>query len=57
MRPKAAIVAAVREHVWPLIAEGQVRAIVDSTVPMRDAAEAHRAMDASGHVGKILLKP
>ncbi|WP_326689185.1 MULTISPECIES: NAD(P)H-quinone oxidoreductase [unclassified Streptomyces] len=54
---KAAIVAAVREHVWPLIAEGQVRAIVDSTVPMRDAAEAHRAMDASGHVGKILLKP
>jgi putative PIG3 family NAD(P)H quinone oxidoreductase len=54
---KAAIVAAVREHVWPLIAEGQVRAVVDSTVPMRDAAEAHRAMDASGHIGKILLKP
>ncbi|GAA2610341.1 NAD(P)H-quinone oxidoreductase [Streptomyces axinellae] len=54
---KAAIVAAVREHVWPLIAEGRVRAVVDSTVPMRDAAEAHRAMDASGHIGKILLKP
>lgn len=52
---KAAIVAAVREHVWPLIEDGRVRAIVDSTVPMRNAARAHRALEESAHVGKILL--
>ncbi len=54
---KASIVAAVREHVWPLIAAGRVRPVVDRTVPMRDAAEAHRVMEAGGHVGKILLVP
>ncbi|MEU7578443.1 NAD(P)H-quinone oxidoreductase [Streptomyces sp. NPDC041068] len=52
---KAAIVAAVREHVWPLIGAGHVRAVVDRTVPMRDAAEAHRVLEASGHMGKVLL--
>ncbi|MCC5032442.1 NAD(P)H-quinone oxidoreductase [Streptomyces sp. WAC 00631] len=54
---KASIVAAVREHVWPLVAAGRVRPVVDRTVPMRDAAGAHRAMEAGGHVGKILLVP
>ena len=45
---KAAIVAAVREHVWPLVeAEGQVRPIVHSRVPMPEAAEAHRLVEAS----------
>ncbi|MGP8300577.1 NAD(P)H-quinone oxidoreductase [Streptomyces inhibens] len=52
---KAAIVAAVREHVWPLISNGQVRAIVDRTLPLADAAEAHRVVDASAHVGKVVL--
>lgn len=52
---KAAIVAAVREHVWPLLADGRVRPVVDSTVPMRDASEAHQALEAGGHFGKILL--
>ncbi|KAA6220823.1 NAD(P)H-quinone oxidoreductase [Streptomyces albofaciens JCM 4342] len=52
---KAAIVAAVREHVWPLIENGQVRPIVDRTLPMAEAAEAHRIVDASGHVGKVVL--
>ncbi|MFC9651431.1 NAD(P)H-quinone oxidoreductase [Streptomyces sp. NPDC056937] len=52
---KAAIVAAVREHVWPLIADGRVRPIVDRKLPMAEAAEAHRALEASTHVGKILL--
>ncbi|MEW1657519.1 MULTISPECIES: NAD(P)H-quinone oxidoreductase [unclassified Streptomyces] len=52
---KAAIVAAVREHVWPLIGNGQVRPIVDRTLPMAEAAEAHRVLDASGHVGKVIL--
>ena len=52
---KAAIVAAVREHVWPLIEAGQVRPIVHSRHPLADAADAHREMEASGHIGKILL--
>ncbi|MEU3951444.1 NAD(P)H-quinone oxidoreductase [Streptomyces achromogenes] len=52
---KAAIVAAVREHVWPLLAAGDVRPIVDRELPMPEAAEAHRLVEASGHIGKVLL--
>ncbi|WP_405819118.1 NAD(P)H-quinone oxidoreductase [Streptomyces sp. NBC_01390] len=52
---KAAIVAAVREHVWPLFAAGQVRPVVDREFPMSDAAAAHRLVEESGHVGKVLL--
>jgi putative PIG3 family NAD(P)H quinone oxidoreductase len=52
---KAAIVAAVREHVWPLIADGHVRPVVDREVPMSDAATAHRVVEGSGHIGKVLL--
>lgn len=52
---KASIVAAVREHVWPLIGAGQVRPIVDRTFPLSEAAEAHRALESGDHVGKILL--
>ncbi|MEU6279837.1 NAD(P)H-quinone oxidoreductase [Streptomyces sp. NPDC047028] len=52
---KASIVAAVREHVWPLLAAGHVRPVVDRELPMPDAAEAHRLVEASGHIGKVLL--
>ncbi|MBQ0847866.1 NAD(P)H-quinone oxidoreductase [Streptomyces sp. NPDC057621] len=52
---KAAIVAAVREHVWPLIAGGHVRPIVDRELPMREAAAAHRVLEESSHIGKVLL--
>lgn len=52
---KARIVAEVRERVWPLIERGAVRPVIDRTVPMRDAAEAHRLLESSGHVGKIVL--
>ncbi|MFF7967318.1 NAD(P)H-quinone oxidoreductase [Streptomyces sp. NPDC007903] len=52
---KAAIVAAVREHVWPLIESGVVRPVVDREVPMTDAAEGHRVVEGSGHIGKVLL--
>jgi len=52
---KAAIVAAVREHVWPLIEAGDVRPVIQSRHPLEHAAEAHREMEASGHIGKILL--
>ncbi|GAA0902467.1 NAD(P)H-quinone oxidoreductase [Streptomyces thermoalcalitolerans] len=52
---KAAIVAAVREHVWPLIADGHVRPVIDQEVPMSDAATAHRLVEESRHIGKVLL--
>ncbi|NRQ31886.1 NAD(P)H-quinone oxidoreductase [Nonomuraea sp. NN258] len=52
---KAAIVAEVREKVWPMIESGAVRLVIDQRVPMAEAAEAHRLMEAGGHVGKILL--
>jgi putative PIG3 family NAD(P)H quinone oxidoreductase len=52
---KAEIVAAVRENVWPAITAGEVRPVVDQVLPMADAAQAHRLLEASGHVGKILL--
>lgn len=52
---KAAICAAVVEHVWPLVAQGAVRTVVHATLPLEQVAEAHRLMDASEHVGKIVL--
>src|SRR5205085_526993 len=52
---KAAIAQALREKVWPLIEKKQVRPIVDRTVPLAEAAEAHRLMESSAHIGKIVL--
>jgi putative PIG3 family NAD(P)H quinone oxidoreductase len=53
---KAAIVSAVREHVWPLIDAGKIRPVIHRELPMREAPEAHRIMAASTHTGKILLR-
>jgi putative PIG3 family NAD(P)H quinone oxidoreductase len=52
---KAAICAAVVEHVWPLVAAGRVRPMVHTSMPLDQVAEAHRLMEDSGHVGKIVL--
>jgi putative PIG3 family NAD(P)H quinone oxidoreductase len=52
---KAAIVAAVREHVWPLVESGVVRPVIHGRFPLEQAADAHRELEASGHVGKVLL--
>lgn len=52
---KAAIVAAVREHVWPLLESGRVRPVVHGRYALADVADAHREMEASTHIGKILL--
>jgi NADPH:quinone reductase-like Zn-dependent oxidoreductase len=54
---KAAVVAAVRDRVWPLIESGQVAPVIDRELPMSQAPQAHRAMAASEHIGKILLVP
>jgi len=52
---KAAIVAAVREHVWPLIESRAVRPVVHRTFPLAKAADAHRELEASSNIGKVLL--
>jgi putative PIG3 family NAD(P)H quinone oxidoreductase len=54
---KGRIVAAVREHVWPLVTSGLVHPVVHERIPMPEAARAHEMLDASVHVGKILLCP
>ncbi len=52
---KAAICASVVDNVWPLVAEGKVRPIVHDTMPLDRVADAHRSMEASDHIGKLLL--
>lgn len=52
---KAEIVAAVRERIWPWIADGTISPLVHATYPLDQASEAHRAMEESQHIGKILL--
>ncbi len=52
---KAAIAAELRRHVWPLLESGAVTPIVHATFPLRQAAEAHRVMESSAHIGKLLL--
>lgn len=53
---KGAIVAEVRERLWPRIAAGDVRPVIDTVMDMRDAGEAHRRLARGGHVGKIVLR-
>jgi putative PIG3 family NAD(P)H quinone oxidoreductase len=55
-KQKARIVAAVAEHVWPLVEAGVIRPVIDREIPMAEAAEAHRVMTASTHTGKIVLR-
>ncbi|HEY0700127.1 MAG TPA: NAD(P)H-quinone oxidoreductase [Micromonospora sp.] len=52
---KAAIVAGVREQVWPLVADGAIRPIIDRRMPLARAADAHRVVESSDHLGKVLL--
>jgi putative PIG3 family NAD(P)H quinone oxidoreductase len=54
---KAEIVAAVRHDVWPDVERGVIRPIVDRRLPMSRAAEAHAVVEASEHIGKVLLLP
>lgn len=52
---KAAMVAAISARVLPLFADGRIRPLMDSTFPLTAAADAHRRMETSQHVGKIVL--
>lgn len=53
---KGRIASAVRAEVWPLVESGAVRVLVHQTFPLADAAEAHRVMESSVHVGKLMLQ-
>jgi putative PIG3 family NAD(P)H quinone oxidoreductase len=52
---KAAMVAAIEAKVMPLLREGRVKPLMDSTFPLEKAADAHRRMETSQHIGKIVL--
>ena len=53
---KARYAAEVERHVWPMIAAGKVRVVIDSEFPLVEAPAAHWRIEAPGHVGKIVLK-
>jgi NADPH:quinone reductase len=52
---KAAVADAMRQNVWPLIAAGKVKPVIFKTFPLAEASEAHRLMETSNHIGKIVL--
>jgi NADPH2:quinone reductase len=53
---KAAIAAALKQKVWPLLAQGKVAPVIDKVFDLAEAAQAHGLMEASTHIGKILLR-
>jgi NADPH2:quinone reductase len=55
VKAKAVIAAELREKVWPLLDQGQLAPLVHATFPLAEAAEAHRLMESSAHIGKIIL--
>ena len=62
LRPRSAeektkIAQALQKNVWPLLESGAIRPIIHQTFPLKQASEAHRLMESSAHIGKILLKP
>ncbi len=52
---KDQIIQGVRRELWPLIENGQIRPVIDRSFPLREAAQAHRLVEANAHVGKVLL--
>ena len=49
------IAHSLREKVWPLLESEKVRPIIHATFPLAEASEAHRMMESSQHIGKIVL--
>ena len=54
---KADIAGKLKEHVWPLLESGKVKPVIYKSLPLTEAAEAHRLMESSRHIGKIMLVP
>ena len=54
---KTKIAQALQKNVWPLLESGDIGPIIHQTFPLKQASEAHRLMESSAHIGKILLKP
>jgi NADPH2:quinone reductase len=52
---KAAIAGALEANVWPLIASGKIKPVLAATFPLQQVADAHRLMESSEHIGKIVL--
>jgi NADPH2:quinone reductase len=52
---KAAIAQALERIAWPLISEGKIKPVIDRVFPLEEAADAHRLMESSTHIGKIML--
>ncbi len=57
VKKKAEIARSLHKEVWPLMDSGTIRPIIHQTFPLEKAADAHRLMESSNHIGKILLKP
>jgi NADPH:quinone reductase-like Zn-dependent oxidoreductase len=53
---KGAIVAAVVEHLWPAVAAGRVRPIIDRVLPWTEGVESHRILERGDNIGKVLLR-
>ncbi len=53
---KALVAEAVHRHVWPLLSDGRVKPVINATFPLAQASEAHRLMESSQHIGKIVLE-
>jgi NADPH2:quinone reductase len=54
---KAAIARNLEQRIWPLIGDGRIRPVIHQSFPLAEAAEAHRLMESSAHIGKIMLIP
>ena len=57
VKEKASIARGLFKEVWPLLDSGIIRPIIHQTFPLEKASDAHRLMESSNHIGKILLKP
>ena len=55
IQEKGAVAVAVRANVWPLLESGAVKPVIHATFPLRAAADAHRLLESSQHIGKIVL--
>jgi NADPH2:quinone reductase len=53
---KAAIVAKLRQHIWPLLESGKIKPVIHKVFALEDAVKAHELMESSTHIGKIVLK-